>query len=49
MKQSIQSNGLALAGFAAVCTLLVAVVNFLTKDTIEQQRQIVLLQTLLKN
>ncbi len=46
MKDSIKSNGLALAGFAAVCTLLVALVNHFTKDTIKEQEQRVLLQTL---
>ncbi|MFT4927580.1 MAG: electron transport complex protein RnfG [Phenylobacterium sp.] len=46
MKESIKNNGLALAGYAAVCTLLVAVVHMLTKDTIIEQEQKVLLQTL---
>ena len=46
MKQSIQSNSLALAGFAAVCTLLVALVHAFTKDTIAEQQQLVLLRTL---
>lgn len=46
MKASIKSNGLALAGYAAVCTLLVALVNHFTKDTIAEQEQKVLLQTL---
>jgi electron transport complex protein RnfG len=46
MKESIKSNGLALAGYAAVCTLLVALVNHFTKDTIEEQRKLVLLKTL---
>ncbi len=46
MKQSIQDNGLSLAGYAAVCTLLVAVVHMLTKETIIEQEQKILLQTL---
>jgi electron transport complex protein RnfG len=46
MKQSIQSNGLALAGYAAICTLLVALVHSFTKETIAEQKQIVLLRTL---
>lgn len=46
MKQSIQKNGLALAGYAAICTLLVAVVDHLTEDKIAEQQQKVLLQTL---
>lgn len=46
MKESIKTNGLALAGYAAVCTLVVAVVNMLTKDTIVEQQQRVLLETL---
>ena len=46
MKLSIQKNGLALAAFAGICTLVVSVVNYLTKDTIEAQKQLVLLQTL---
>ena len=46
MKESIKTNGLSLAGYAAVCTLLVAVVHMLTKETIIEQQQKVLLQTL---
>lgn len=46
MKLSIQKNGLALAAFAGVCTLVVSVVNYLTLDTIAEQKQRVLLQTL---
>ena len=46
MKLSIQKNGLALAIFAGICTLIVSVVNYLTKDTIETQKQRVLRQTL---
>jgi electron transport complex protein RnfG len=46
MKQSLKTNGLSLAGYAAVCTLLVAVVHMLTKETIIEQEQLVLFQTL---
>jgi len=46
MKASIRSNGLALAGFAAVCTLLVSLVNYFTKDTIAEQKQQLLMQQL---
>ena len=46
MKQTIQKNGLALAGFAGICTLIVSLVNFFTKDTIAAQQQRLLLQTL---
>lgn len=46
MKLSIQKNGLALAGFAGVCTLVVSVVNYLTIDTIAEQKQRVLMQSL---
>lgn len=46
MKESIRKNGLALAGYAAACTFLVAVVDHFTEDKITEQQQIVLLQTL---
>ena len=46
MKLSIQKNGLALAAFAGICTSVVSVVNYLTIDTIAEQKQRVLLQTL---
>lgn len=46
MKQSIKNNGLALAGYAAICTLLVALIDHLTEDKIAHQQQQLLLQTL---
>ena len=46
MKKAISRNGIILATFAIVATLVVAVVNELTKDRIAQQAQKQLLTTL---
>ena len=46
MRQSIQRHGLALAGFAAACTLVVSAVNLMTKQTIAEQQQRLMQQTL---
>lgn len=46
MRLSIQNNGLALAGFAGLCTLLISLVNHFTIDKIAEQKQRILLQTL---
>lgn len=46
MKKAIQKNSQLLALFAIVCTLILAVVNELTKNTIAQQEQRYLLKTL---
>lgn len=46
MLDSIKKNGLSLALFACICTLIVASVNELTKDAIKAQQQKALLRSL---
>lgn len=46
MLDSIRKNGLSLALFACVCTLIIASVNLLTKDAIKAQQQKALLRSL---
>lgn len=46
MLESIKKNGLSLALFACICTLIVSSINVLTKDAIKEQQQKALLRSL---